>query len=150
MQTQTAFDLHTEISKVAPIESVRLDDGNIEILFQKTATDEEKQAAQDIADNWDFDKIPPDWNAFLKGLASISGAYAKIAASSMSSIITTRISRLADGEQWLGADDPLIAAWNAAAPLFDEPQRTALSDLGTATGIPLAIDSDNLLSVSGD
>ena len=142
--------LHHACINVAPIIGVNIDEqSKITIEFEEIATASERQAAQAIADDWDVNRPEPDWNAFLEGLAAIDGVYAAISAAPMASVIIARIQRLASkASEWKERVDPLLSAWNAATPVLDETQRSALMHLASKTFIPISINSDNQISAT--
>ena len=140
------IQLHKKIASVAPIVGVSpLPDGSYRIDFEPGATSAQKQAAAEIAEQW-VDLPEPAWSDFMDGLSAIDGFYAKIAELPMAAIISTRITRLADGAEWLEQEDPLIQTWNASPPSLDEVQKAALIDLAESAAIPIQIDADNKLS----
>jgi hypothetical protein len=141
--------LDKAIRAVAPIDGLGNDGlDNIRIDFKPEATQAEQDAAQAIVDNW-VDPPVQDWKSFVDGAATVTGFYAQVAGSAMASLITGRMVRLAMGEEFDGASDPLIEVWNAAPPALDQHQRDALTALATTHGIPVTIsDSDNTLTVA--
>lgn len=134
-----------EVAKIAPINTISKDGV---IVFLPEATAEERAAAQAILDNW-VDPPQQNWKAFVDEAAEVSGFYGAIAGSAMASLITARMVRLAGGEEFKGASDPLISSWNAAPPDLDQTQRDELTALATTHNIPVTIDdSDNTLAAA--
>jgi hypothetical protein len=133
--------LRDAIAEQAPIEGCSFD----EIWFLPEATEEQRSAAQAILDNW-VDPPKQDWAGFVDALTTLEGFFAAVAGSSMAPFITTRMAALSDGKSFQGSSDRLIKVWNAAPPALDQTQRDQLTTLATAHGIPVAIDSDNLLA----
>lgn len=132
------------IRAVAPIHGV---DVSGTISFKDEATAEQRAAAQAIFDNW-VDPPEQNWKAFVDDAAEVAGFYGAIAGSAMASLITARMVRLAAGEQFKGASDPLINVWNAAPPALDATQRSELQALADANDIPATIATDNLLTAT--
>ncbi|MEM7344741.1 MAG: hypothetical protein AAF485_10890 [Chloroflexota bacterium] len=88
----------------------------------------------------------PDWQGFVDNLPV--NIFGTIAQSSLSAMIVSRITRLADGDVTFGEEnDNLILLWNQATPSLDEQQRTDLVATAQSHNIPIEIDEDNLLTV---
>lgn len=136
--------LTAKIREVCPIDGVS-ESGTI--WFQDAATEQQRADARALFDNWE-DPPEQNWGGFMDGAATVNGFYAAIAGSAMASLITARMVRLAGGEEFKGATDPLISSWNAAPPVLNATQRSELQALANTHNIPAAIGEDNRLTAT--
>lgn len=130
-----------------PTDSIEITYDGATLRADYTGAEPNPAAVQSAADSFTPSPLP-NWDSFLNALASTSGLYPAIAGSTMAPIITGRMVRLASGDEWGGATDPLVAAWNGAPPALDIVMRTALEAAAAANDIPLAVDENNLISVT--
>lgn len=127
------FAPHLQVSVVAATEEVLIE-------FLPEASPAQRTQAQQIANDW----IDPDWNNFLEELQSVPSFYAN---ANIASVVSSRITRLASGAtKFKGDTDPLIVSWNVNPPSLNQTQRDALGKAASDNGIPLTIDSENLIA----
>lgn len=116
----------------------------VEVDYSDALSPEIKADIEAAIANWS-DPIPQDWDGFVDALGA--DVMVAIAQSAMASLITSRMTRLADeGDTFKGSDDRLITAWNAAPPSLTEGQRDALAGHAATYGIPLAIAPDDSIA----
>ena len=137
------------VKAVAPIEGIRPFNGEIIIDFiEAEATPEHRTAALEVVANWVDPPPPPDFPGFIDALVSIEGFYGELSNSPMASLINNRLARLAEGNSWQGASDPLISLWNGSPPALNPAQRTALTDIAQQHNLTLQISETNTLSAA--
>lgn len=132
------------ITAISPFVEVAIDGTDYRLDLSEEITEAEKSEIRAIAADWQ-DPQEQNWEAFINAVAGISGFYGAIADSSMASIITARMTRLANGEEFKNGSDPLLQTWNVAPPALDASQRDQLTALAETHGIPLSINASNIL-----
>ena len=140
------LSLHQQLSAIAPIVSV---DSNRRIIFQESATEAEKAAAQDYADAW-IDPPEPDWAGFRLALYA-EDAWKRVL-NSNPAVGATIASIL-----WQFQTDPTLAAevsflWDSLIPGLDPAlsvdEITALNLIAIDNNVPMVVEDDGFLSFS--
>lgn len=140
------LSLHQQLSAIAPIVSV---DSNRRIIFQESATEAERTAAQDYADAW-IDPPEPDWPGFRTALYA-EDAWKRVL-NSNPAVGATIASIL-----WQFQTDPTLAAevkflWDSLIPGLDPAlsvdEVMALNLITIDNNIPMSIGDDGFLSFS--
>lgn len=96
-----------------------------------------------------FAVIPnqPDWAGFSDAIPQ--DILGEIATTALSSMIVSRLTRLADGAvEWEGSDDRLLTLWNQSPPSLNGDQRAELTQVAADHSVPLAIDESNIISTT--
>ncbi|MEM1242024.1 MAG: hypothetical protein AAGI45_19495 [Cyanobacteria bacterium P01_H01_bin.26] len=89
--------------------------------------------------------LPPDWPGFSDAIPI--DVLAAIAETTLSSMIVSRLTRLADSAvTWGGPEDPLITLWNQVPPELSQGQRDELTQIANDYSVPISIDENNLIS----
>ena len=146
MKSPELSALNEAIVNVAPGTTIFVAEaGDVTLTFPEDATQDQKDAAQGVLDDWNY--TPADWQSFQDRLSA--AIVFAVGASDHATLIFTRLNNLAVGQGagWDGDSDRLVLAWNNSPPVLTSEQETELNAVATEYNIPLHLHEGTLTAI---